>query len=97
MSEDKLYVIPNPIIDLREMKALETLNQEYERLTSPGKLAVVGDKLSALVPRKIKEVGKTAKDAISEQELFEEIMKVFSEKFTEVQKYAAVMTVNGKR
>ena len=97
MFEDKLYVVPNPIIDLREMKALDALNQEYEKLITPGKLVVVGDKISALVPRKIKEVGKTAKDVISGQELFEEIMKVFSEKFTEIQKYAAVMTVNEKK
>ena len=40
MFEDKLYVVPNPIIDLREMKALDALNQEYEKLTTPGSLSV---------------------------------------------------------
>ena len=97
MYEDKVYVIPNPIVDLREVKALENLNRELERLTTPSKLAVVGEKVSALVPQKMKTVGKSVANVITEKELFEEVMKVFTEKFTEIQKYAAVMTVNEKK
>lgn len=97
MSEDKLYVIPNPIVDLREMKALEALEQQYEKLMKPSKIAMIGEKASALLPEKLKEVGGTAAEFISEQELFNHIIKIATESYNDLQGAAARLTISEKK
>ena len=97
MSDDKLYVVPNPIVDLREMKALDALQEQYAKLSRPNVLAKAGEKAAALVPEKIKEAGNAAKGFITEQELYKYILKIAADSYNDLQSFAAGLTINEKK
>ena len=97
MTEHKIYVIPNPGVDLREIKALEALEQQYAKLIKPSKLAKAGEKAGALIPAKLKEVGGAAAKYVSEQELFNYIIKIATESYNELQGAAARLTISEKK
>lgn len=89
MMENKGILLPSPIIDAKEDRSLKQLTERYDKLMQPGKISKLGDKAAALVPQRINEVGKAAKDAISEKELFMQCMKVVAEGFGVLEKETA--------
>jgi ribosomal 50S subunit-associated protein YjgA (DUF615 family) len=94
MSEEKSILWPSPIIDEKEEHSLKKLTERYEKLMEPGALAKLGNKAAALIPQTLKQLGKTAKEAISEQELFIQCMRVVAGGFTTLEKQAAKLTVS---
>lgn len=93
MMENKGILLPSPIIDAKEDRLLKQLTERYNKLMQPGKISKLGDKAAALVPQRINEVGKAAKDAISEKELFMQCMKVVAEGFGVLEKETAKLAV----
>lgn len=85
---------PNPIVNNKEEKTLISLTERYNKLLKPGILTKAGTKIGGLIPEKIKELGNTAKETITEAELFEQCMKVIVEGFNILEKQAAKMSIS---
>lgn len=94
MSRDKEYFIPQPIMNKREQELLNELTDKYKKMTEPGKIARVSAKAGEIIPKPIKEVGKAAKQGITEVELFSQCMRVVAEGFEILEKQAAKMTIS---
>lgn len=94
MTEEKHITLPSPIIDSKEDASIKSLSDRYEKLIQPGALAKTGKKIVEIIPRTVKNVGKAAKDAITEKELFAQCMKVVVGGFGILEKQAAKLTVS---
>lgn len=94
MTDKKNILLPSPIIDAKEDDSIKKLCERYEKLVTPGVLAKAGKKAVEVIPKPIKNVGKKAKDAITEQELYAQCMKVAVEGFGILEKQAAKLTVS---
>lgn len=94
MVKEKNILLPSPIIDSKEDESLKTLTDRYEKLIKPGALAKAGKKVVNIIPKPIKNVGKLAKDRMTENELYLQCMKVVIEGFGILEKQAAKLTVS---
>ena len=52
---------PSPIIDAKEDRSLKQLTECYDKLMQPGKISKLEDNAAALIPQRVKEVGKATK------------------------------------
>ena len=90
------YLIPDPLLDEREVQLLKTKTERYKRLVEPGKIAKVGKKAGQLIPKDVKAMVKAAKAGLTEQELYQKCMEVLSKGFNTLEKYAANVTISEK-
>ena len=67
MMENKGMLLPSPIIDAKEDRSLKQLTERYDKLMQPGKMSKLEDKAAALIPQRVKQVGKAATNEISEK------------------------------
>ena len=93
MAENKNVLLPSPIIDAKEDSSLKKLTERYDKLVQPGAISKIGNKVAPLIPQPVKQVGKVAKNAIAEQELFIQCMKVVADGFGILEKEAARLAV----
>ena len=92
----KQYVIPSPILNLKEEQSIEFLNQRYEKLCTPKVAAKLGQKASKVIPSSVKELAKNIMNTISEQELYEKTMAVISGSFKQLEEIAAKQAIPKK-
>lgn len=92
--DKNIILLPSPIIDAKEDDSIKQLCERYEKLTRPSVLTKIGKKTVEVIPKPIKNVGKKAKEAITEQELYAQCMKVAVEGFGILEKQAAKLTVS---
>ena len=88
MMENKNILLPSPIIDSKEDSSLKMLTERYNKLVEPGTVSKIGNKAALLIPKPVIQAGKTAKNAMAEQELFIQCMKVVAEGFGILEKQA---------
>ena len=93
MVENKNVLLPSPIIDAKEDSSLKKLTERYDKLVQPGTVSRIGNKAASLIPQPVKQAGKVAKNAIAEQELFTQCMKVVADGFGILEKQAARLAV----
>ena len=93
MAENKSVLLPSPIIDAKEDSSLKKLTERYDKLVQPGAISKIGNKAASLIPQPVKQAGKVAKNAIAEQELFIQCMKVVADGFGILEKQAARLAV----
>ena len=79
MPENKNVLLP--IIDAKEASSLKKLTERYDKLVQPGVISKIGNKAASLIPQPVKQAGKVAKNAVIEQELFIQCMKVVADGF----------------
>ena len=94
MVNENDIVLPSPIIDAKEKASIKALTDRYEKLVKPGVLAKAGKKAVGIIPETVKKIGKSAKEAITEQELYSQCLKVAAEGFGVLEKQAAKLTVS---
>jgi hypothetical protein len=82
------------VLNDRELHDLDTLTKRYEKLTKPGPLIKVGKRIGEAVPAKVKEFVSGVGDAITEQQLYEEAMKIVATGFKVLEEQAARVTIN---
>ena len=68
--EGKRYIVPEPVLNQKESKALTELTERYNKLITPGILAKTGSKIGKTIPKPVKKIGGNIKDTITEAELF---------------------------
>lgn len=92
--EEKKYRLPVPMVNYKEEHSLVALTRRYEKLTRPRAVAKLGQKAAELVPAPAKKLGESAKNAVTEAEFYEQCMKVVTEGFSVLEKYAARLTIS---
>jgi len=93
-NENEEIVIPNPIIDKKEERLVEALNKRYEKLAKQGFINKTTKAIGDKIPQKLKDGVKDVTSKITEQELYEQCMKVVSEGFGKLQEIAAKHTIS---
>lgn len=88
------YIVPQPIIDYRESNLLEQLTDKYNEMLQPSRLSILAEKASAHIPEKVKDFGSGIKQKITEQELYEQAMKVATQGFKSIEELAAKHTIS---
>ena len=92
--EEKAYIVPVPMVDAKEKTALVSLTERYHKLIQPGKLAKAGTKIGEIIPEPVKKLGSSARQTVTEAELFTQCMKVVGDGFSILEKQAAKMTIS---
>lgn len=93
----KVYNVPEQIIDAKEEKLLITLTETYNKMIEPSKASKAISKIGEKVPAVIKEKAGALKNEISENELFLKSMSVLSKGFEALEQYAAKVTLSEKQ
>jgi len=86
--------VPNPMLDNREYEELDDLVERYEKLTSPGAIRRAADKAKAIVPEGVKDRIAQIGNTISEQEIYEQALKLIGDGFKVLEEQAARVTVS---
>ena len=84
----------NDVLDERELHEIDRLTARYEKLIKPGILARAGQKVGDIIPASVKKVAGNAKNAVMEQQLYQQAMDVVASGFKVVEEQAAKMTVS---
>lgn len=96
MSNENIYNLPDPIVDSKELKAIDELTKRYDKLCEPSVVSKAGEKVAKLLPEKVKELGRNTKSVITEQELYAQAMGIISKGFKAVEEQAARFVVSEK-
>jgi hypothetical protein len=86
--------LPDPILDDREYAELARLNQRYEKLTAPGPIAKAARKAGEIVPARAKDAVAGVGNAIAEQQIYEQAVKLASDGFNTIEKQLARFTIS---
>lgn len=92
--EKRKPVIPRPILDDREYAELDDLSKRYEKLTTPGPIVRTAKKVTAIVPDGVKDAVAQIGNTISEQEIYEQALKLIGDGFKVLEEQAARITVS---
>lgn len=99
--EDGRYLVPDPLLDARELKEIESLKERYERFVEPGFLAKAGKAVSDATPQPVKDaagaVGGAVADTfngLSKQELIAGALKFAAEGYDKLEEQAVKTTVS---
>lgn len=94
MENNRTYNIPVPIVDKKELKLLDDLTEQYNKLIQPGKISKIGQKIGEALPEKLKEKGQELTDSIVTQEIYKQAMKLIASGFKVVEEQAAKYTIS---
>lgn len=94
--EDGAYIVPDPILDVREEHEITELTERYERMCEPSVFSKAADRVVDALPDAVKDLVKDASDKMSQQELYTKVMEVVAKGFDAVEKASASMTVDAK-
>ena len=92
--EKRKPVMPRPILDDREYAELDDLSKRYEKLTTPGPIVRTAKKVTAIVPDGVKDAVAQIGNTISEQEIYEQALKLIGDGFKVLEEQAARITVS---
>ena len=90
----KTYDIPTQIIDAREAKTLVSLTETYNKMIEPGVVGKAVTKVSEVTPAPIKEFVSSAKDKITDSEIFVKSLEVLGKGFQTLEQLAAKVTLS---
>lgn len=93
---DSNFLIPEPMIDKKELDSIDVLTKKYEKMCEPGWISKTGKKVSKIIPEKVKKVTKEARKSISEKEIYMQMMKLVGEGFKVVEEQASKYSLNEK-
>lgn len=95
---ESITLVPNPILDQKELDKIDQLTIEYEKFHEPGpitkSLSKVGDSINQVIPKEIKQYFDGMQKGISEADLMKQALKVVADGYSQVQSRAAQLTVS---
>lgn len=95
-SNEKNVVVEMPIVDDREIKALDALTERYNKLVEPSKILQLGSKVTEFIPEQVKEIGANIGLKITEQKLYGQIMEIMASGFGAIEEQAARFSIDEK-
>lgn len=91
--DNKVVIVPNPVIDIEEIKMIDDLKKRYDKLMEPNVIIKAGTKALEYVPDKVKNVGKNTGKAISQQDLIKQALEYAASGFKILEETAAKITI----
>lgn len=91
---DKVYELPNPILDKKESSSLNELTNRYKKLIEPSKASKAISKVTSVIPESIKEKGASVANQITSQELYRQTMELISMGFNTLEEQVAKLTIS---
>lgn len=96
MNNEKNFIFPDPILDLKEQNAIDALTERYNKLVAPRKTITLVEKTSDKIPVKVKELTDSVKSTLTEQELLIQVMKVVTDGFHILEQNVSKFTISEK-
>lgn len=96
MSTDKIYIIPEQILDAKEEESLTALTKAYNKMIAPNVINKTMKMVGEKVPQVVKDAFSVAGDKISEAELFIKSMELLGKSFQTLEELAAKVTISEK-
>lgn len=90
----KKYICPMPIVDKKESASLDHLTEKYKKLLEPSKAAKAVKKAGNLIPENVKKAGASLGTKITQQELYQQAMKIVSSGFKVVEEQVSKYTIS---
>jgi len=88
------YDVPSPILDVREKKRLDKVTREYEKMLAPGPMQQVGNAIAKVIPNQVKAFADGMGAAVSEAEMYKQIMDYVVKAYAKLEEQAAKYTIN---
>lgn len=88
------YIVPDPAVNRREEGELDVLTERYESLTKPGLIEKAGSTIAGWIPDEIKGMAQDAIEGLTQQELYNQAMKIVEEGFSAVERAAASASIS---
>lgn len=89
--------IPNPIVDDREIRLLQSLTDRYAKLIQPGPVKRLGGNIAKALPKSARSIGDTVKNTVTEQQLYEHALTIIGTGFDAIREQAARFGVSDER
>ncbi len=94
---EKIYIIPEIIIDAKEEKQLESLTKAYDKMTKPSKASKKLKEISEKIPEPIKDAYDATKEKMTEAEIFVKSLELLAKSFQKLEEFAAQVTLSEKQ
>ena len=94
MADAPRFTLPDPIIDGKEQRSLESLTARYQKMLEPGIARKMGDKIVDIVPQQIKQIGQDAAQSIAQSQIYQQMLKVIADGFSQVEQRVAKYTLS---
>ena len=91
---DGKYIIPDPLLDARELDEIDALAKRYERLVAPSPLRRAGRSIAEAVPQQMKDAARAAFNGLSKQELIAGAIAFAADGFSRLEEQAAKTMVS---
>lgn len=89
-----LKMIPEPILDTKEISSLAELQSRYEKLVKPSKLVQIGNAAVEKLPEKVRRAGENVGEFIGEKEITKQALNYATEGFKILEETAAKLTIS---
>lgn len=90
------YNIPQQIIDAKEEKALIELTDTYNKMIKPSIANKAISKIGENLPKPVKVFATTAKDKITDNDIFIKSLEVLGKSFQQLEQFASKVTLSEK-
>lgn len=96
MSDERnIYVIPEPAIDVNEVRSSLRLLQRYNNLLTPNKiLTKAGKTIVELIPKDVKDSAEQLFRTVNEADIYKKTLSVISDSFKQIERYASGKTLS---
>lgn len=85
-----------PILDAKELEAIDRLSNRYQKLVEPNQIMKIGNELGKFVPKEVKNFVGGIGQSISEQEIYVKVLELLGQGFHEIEKQAAKFSISKK-
>ena len=83
-----------PVIDKKELASFERLTEKYNKMIEPSKSEKVIEKAETLVPESVKKAGTLLGEWITEQELYQQVLKLMVSGFKDIEERVSKYTIS---
>lgn len=83
-------------VNQEELDSLDRLSERYENLTKPSLISKTGQKVSSIVPKRVKALGTSLGNNISESKIYQEALKIIGTGYNELEKQAVKFSISEK-
>ena len=94
---EKTYSIPEVIVDKKEEQQLIALTDTYNKMIAPSKTTKALKKVEEKIPASIKDAFGSAKEKVSEAEIFIKCLEILAKSFQKIEEVAAKITLSEKQ
>ncbi|MBO5868857.1 MAG: EcsC family protein [Oscillospiraceae bacterium] len=91
---EKTYVLPEEILDAKEVQTLTALTELYSKMITPSVVGKTLGKLGEKIPQSIKDVVAATGKKMSETEMFVKAMEYLANSFQTLEQFAAKVTIS---